>query len=101
MSEQKVLSTTARELLTWGAETLSGCSFDDPALEARAILSGLLGCSLTSLHLRAAEAVSEELSAEYRRLIERRRRYEPVAYLLGAKNFMGRDFKVTPQVLIP
>ena len=35
------------------------------------------------------------------RLLERRRAGEPIAYLLGVREFYGRDFVVTPEVLIP
>jgi len=33
--------------------------------------------------------------------IKRRRNYEPMAYIIGAREFWGREYKVSPSVLIP
>lgn len=38
---------------------------------------------------------------QYDALIERRVRYEPLAYLIGRREFYGRDFLVDPRVLVP
>jgi release factor-specific protein-(glutamine-N5) methyltransferase len=40
-------------------------------------------------------------SERLRDLTDRRQRGEPIAYIIGKKEFMGRDFVVTPDVLIP
>jgi release factor glutamine methyltransferase len=45
--------------------------------------------------------LSPEEEATLKALIERRYTHEPVAYLIGYKEFYGREFKVTPKTLIP
>ena len=45
--------------------------------------------------------LTSEEEAILKGLIERRKNHEPVAYLIGHKEFYGRDFRVTPATLIP
>ncbi len=45
--------------------------------------------------------LSESERTRYRELIARRAKGEPVAYLVGHKEFMALDFEVTPAVLVP
>ena len=47
------------------------------------------------------ESAPREFTAKYDEVIERRRKREPVAYILGEREFYGRMFQVTPAVLIP
>ena len=53
------------------------------------------------LYLQFERPLSEDELAPYRELLARRARGEPVAYLVGHKEFMALDFEVTPAVLIP
>ena len=53
------------------------------------------------LYLQFERPLSEDELAPYRELLARRARGEPVAYLVGHKEFMALDFEVTPGVLIP
>src|SRR5438445_6982829 len=45
--------------------------------------------------------MSEADLASYRALVARRAKGEPVAYVVGHKEFMALDFEVTPAVLVP
>ena len=53
------------------------------------------------LYLQFDRQLSEGELAPYRDLLSRRGRGEPVAYLVGRKEFMKLDFEVTPDVLVP
>ena len=79
----------------------AGSDFQVRALEADLLLSHLLGVSRLSLIAKNSEPVSTADQEAFGLLIERRRRGEPVAYILGQREFYGRDFIVSPAVLIP
>lgn len=72
-----------------------------PALEARILLMYVLGWRRTELITRGDEALDATRVDAYRALEARRVRGEPIAQLVGAREFYGLDFDVTPDVLIP
>jgi release factor glutamine methyltransferase len=60
-----------------------------------------LGIGRLDLYLQFERALSEGDLQPYRDLVARRARGEPVAYLVGHKEFMKLDFEVTADVLVP
>jgi release factor glutamine methyltransferase len=94
-------SETIQSVLQWGEDHLLDARFESPSLEARAILGGLLNEGPTGLYMKKREPVSTDVAERFKELVLRRLRHEPVAYLLGVKNFWGRDFIVNEHVLIP
>jgi release factor glutamine methyltransferase len=70
-------------------------------LEARVLLRHVLQCDEAWLIAHDDEQLTAAQTAAYGALIARRAAGEPVAYLTGSREFYGRDFKVTPAVLIP
>lgn len=72
-----------------------------PALEARALLARELGVPRERLLAHPEDAVDPDSAGSFDALIRRRRAGEPLAYLLGGKEFYGRWFAVTPAVLVP
>ncbi|MGF6758385.1 peptide chain release factor N(5)-glutamine methyltransferase [Paraburkholderia sp. GAS42] len=72
-----------------------------PALEARILLGHVLRWRRTELITRSDEPLDAALVALYRALETRRVAGEPVAQLIGAREFFGLEFDVTPDVLIP
>jgi release factor glutamine methyltransferase len=72
-----------------------------PPLEARILLGHVLGWRRTELITRSDEPLDSEQVARYHALETRRLAGEPVAQLVGAREFFGLDFEVTPDVLIP
>lgn len=70
-------------------------------LDAELLLAHALGIRRLDLYLQFDRTLSEEELRPYRDLIGRRGRGEPVAYLVGRKEFMKLDFEVTPDVLVP
>ncbi|MEW6428385.1 MAG: peptide chain release factor N(5)-glutamine methyltransferase [Thermodesulfobacteriota bacterium] len=83
------------------AARFAAAGIEDADGEARLLLCHVLGCSFSRFFLEADRPVG---AAEYRVLEEAARRRldrEPLAYILGSREFYGRDFTVTPAVLIP
>jgi release factor glutamine methyltransferase len=72
-----------------------------PALEARILLGHVLGWRRTELITRADDPLDPAKVSAYRALEARRVAGEPVAQLIGSREFFGLDFEVTPDVLIP
>jgi release factor glutamine methyltransferase len=72
-----------------------------PAIDARALLAHRLGVPRERLITRPDAEVSEADAGTFLHAALRRARGEPLAYLLGSKEFYGRDFRVTPAVLVP
>jgi release factor glutamine methyltransferase len=70
-------------------------------LEIRILLGHALGVNRAWLIAHEHDELSASSLAKYESLLARRLAGEPVAYLLGEKEFFGRSFKVTPAVLIP
>ncbi len=69
--------------------------------EARLLLGHLLQRSTAWLEAHRDELVDVAVERQMSALVGRRSAGEPMAYLLGAREFYGRDFAVTPDVLIP
>ena len=72
-----------------------------PPLEARMLLERVLGKASAWLIAHADEAASAEAEQAFAALAERRHQGEPIAYILGKREFYGLDFQVARAVLIP
>lgn len=70
-------------------------------LEARILLAHALGVERVWLIAHEHDSLPPLALENYASLLARRLAGEPVAYLLGEKEFFGRSFKLTPAVLIP
>ncbi|MBS3936089.1 MAG: peptide chain release factor N(5)-glutamine methyltransferase [Sulfuritalea sp.] len=70
-----------------------------PAREARLLLGRLLGRNAAWLEAHRDDEVA--VDSDYTALVARRAAGEPIAYLIGVREFYGRDFVVSPDVLIP
>jgi release factor glutamine methyltransferase len=70
-------------------------------LDAEVLMAHALSVGRLDLYLQFDRQLSEAELAPYRDLLSRRGRGEPVAYLVGRKEFMKLDFEVTPDVLVP
>lgn len=90
-----------RDLLQEGCRLLTGAGVDTPVIDAELLLGHCLGKSRTALYLYADESVQDALTAQFRCLVARREKREPLAYILGVQEFWSLDFLVTPDVLIP
>jgi len=82
-------------------EALAAARGRVPASEARLLLREILGCSAAQIAAYPERALGAEAVGRFAELLERRAAGEPVAYLLGEREFYGRRFGVSPAVLIP
>jgi release factor glutamine methyltransferase len=73
----------------------------DSRLEAEVLLSHVLGRERAWLYAHGTRPVDRSDQIAFDQLIQRRRAGEPVAYIVGYREFYGRQFDVSPAVLIP
>ena len=72
-----------------------------PRLEARMLLQAVSGYDHAALLMCGNECLSENQAAQWQQLLARRLAGEPMAYILGKREFYGRLFATTPATLIP
>ena len=92
---------TYREAIQEGTKALTLSSDADAALDARLLLEAVCGTNLNTLFLSPEREVSKEEIEAYWGFLRRREAHEPTAMILGHAGFMGFDFIVDPNVLIP
>jgi len=90
-----------KELLQSAATELEQAGVENGLDNARLLLESCLGKNRTEIFLLADSRVNSVSQSHYRQLIDRRKRREPVAYILGECEFWSLPFYVTPDVLIP
>jgi release factor glutamine methyltransferase len=88
---------TAAEAVRLGAARLDGL-VDNPRLESRILLAQALGVTRTDLIRDPDRAIDP---AAFMLLLDRRAAHEPVAHILGHREFWSLDFQVSPATLIP
>ena len=82
-------------------EALAGARKLIPATEARLLLMHATGATATTLAAHPERELHASQTASFLALVRRRAAGEPVAYLTGRREFFGREFAVSPAVLIP
>ncbi len=92
---------TLAEALAEAAARFHQAGCETPALDARALLAALLRRDHAWLIAHREEALPEQLQPKWEAWVARRASREPLAYILGEKEFWSRAFAVTPAVLIP
>jgi release factor glutamine methyltransferase len=90
-----------KQALAQARESLADKDIEDYSLEAELLLRHVLGISHTQLYLDLNHELSPVHEESFCRLIERRLRGEPSAYITGHREFYGLDFYVDHRVLIP
>jgi release factor glutamine methyltransferase len=73
----------------------------EASVEAQILLMHVLDVNRAWLLAHATDAVTEQQATNFNQLVKRRTQGEPVAYILGYREFYGLKLKVTPATLIP
>lgn len=89
-----------RDALSLGRQALSGKT-EHFARDVALLLAHALGCTVEDVYLHPERVVTPQEYDAYLYFLKRRINKEPVAYILGYKEFMGKKFKVDKRVLIP
>jgi release factor glutamine methyltransferase len=92
---------TVGRLLAWTTEWLASRGADSARLDAEVLLAHVRGCPRIALYTAFDEVVAEAERTRFRELVRRRGAGEPVAYLVGSREFFSLPFTVTPAVLVP
>lgn len=92
---------TVRRVLEWTVGHLKERGSETPRLDAEVLLAHAWGCRRIQLYTRYDEPLPEPVRATMRELVRRRAAAEPVAYLVGRREFFSLDFEVRPGVFIP
>jgi len=92
---------TVQRVIQWTTEHFQKKGLDNPRLEAEVLLAYLLEMDRMGLYLNYDRPLKEEERTAYREMIQRRLAKEPLAYIVGSKEFWSLCFAVNPECLIP
>jgi release factor glutamine methyltransferase len=90
-----------RRLLAAATAGLDRAGIESPRLDAEVLLASVLGSSRLDLLLASGHPVPRAARRRFAALVRARARHEPLAYLVGFREFFGRDFAVDARVLVP
>jgi len=93
--------TTVAQTISEAAQLLGSSGIANERLTASLLLAYTLGVNLIYIITHPDEQLTEEAQARFWELVKRRAGGEPFQYIIGGQEFYGRDFIVTPDVLIP
>lgn len=92
---------TIGSLLRWAAGYFGGYDIDSPRSAAEILLAHALDLERIDLYLRHDQPLTGDELGRFKTLARRRVQREPVAYIVGEKEFWGLPLTVSPHVLIP
>lgn len=88
-----------RKAIEWGQEKLADCP--NGRNEALTIFTYVTGLTRSRMITQADAPMAAGLFSEYKRKINERKSGRPLQYIVGTQDFMGLQFRVNPDVLIP
>lgn len=95
------MSPTIAHALAWAKSILASAGSDSPSTDARLLLAHVLGKDQTYLYTWADKILSDRTYVDFQHLVNARQQGEPVAYLLGYRDFWTLRLAVNPSTLIP
>lgn len=90
-----------QETLQKGSQELKCCGIENPGLDARYLLEWILECDHSYVLLHPEQELSAGQKHRYNEAIEKRAQHFPLQYIIGEQEFMGYNFQVDENVLIP
>lgn len=100
-SESVANNYSIAEALREASRILEDNGVPEARRDANSLLSFVLGKDRTFLISHAEDPVGDDSLDQLRKFVERRAAGEPLQYITGVQDFYGREFRVTPDVLIP
>jgi release factor glutamine methyltransferase len=92
---------TVRRVIAWTQADFERRGLESARLDADLLVAHALGLKRIALYLDLDRPLIGSELSRIRQLVERRRAREPMAYILGEREFYGRAFEVNRDVLIP
>ena len=92
---------TILALIRWADERFKKEGMATPRLDAEVLLAETLATDRVGLYTHFDQPLQPDELTRFKEFIRRRLRREPVAYILGRKEFWSLPLRVTPEVLIP
>lgn len=89
------------QIYTWGEGQLAEAGIEEAALDARLLLEYVCGTDRNTLLVHSEREVSEKEYECYVNYISARKKHVPLQYITGVQKFMGLEFLVDKNVLIP
>lgn len=93
--------TTRQEVLHWGEAQLKKEGIADYKTDSWLLYEEVTGINRTAFFVRNQEEMPRQETETYKCLIEKRCLHVPLQYITGRQEFMGMEFKVNENVLIP
>lgn len=92
---------TIARVLGWTREYFEGKGIESARLDAELLIADALGTNRMGLYLDHHKPLHPDELAAVRARVQRRGKFEPVAYIIGSRGFWSIDLAVDPRVLIP
>jgi len=89
------------KVIRWTDERFQKEGLPTPRLDAEVLLAAALGFDRVKLYTHFDQPLRAEELSQFREMVQRRLKREPVAYILGQKEFWSLSFRVSRDVLIP
>jgi len=101
VTEQHAEPWSIKRVLAWATDDFRRRGNKSARLDAELLLGEAIGFDRIKLIVEAERPLAEAELGRYRELIKRRRNGEPIAYILGRREFFALPFRVDRRVLIP
>ena len=89
------------QICKWGKSKLAEAGIEDADIDAWYLLEYVTGMSRTDFFLERESIAPVEKCLEYEKLIEKRASHIPLQHIIGTQEFMGLEFQVNGDVLVP